>query len=291
MAIHYYNLFSSEWSSGNFGDDINPFLLNKLLDASVLTSSDVCVIGIGSILNHDNAELVSQYRRKVVFSTGTGYGKPLTDLDDSWDIVCVRGPNTAEIMGLPPSKAICDGAILLSDYFDPVVESKRNGIVFIPHIRTHWGTGKALRLICDGLGWRYLAPDSPAEDFIDVVRNASLVMTEAMHGAILADTMRVPWIPADLHYHNNFKWRDWFLSIEQDYHCNSLFPKLWNPKESAVIGRLKYPYQKWKMKRLQRQMKSISENCIPSLSSQELLDRRKVQLREKLDYINQTYSI
>lgn len=290
MAIHYYDLFSSQWSSKNFGDDINPFLLRKLLDPSIIASSDVCVIGIGSILNRDNADRVSQYRRKVVFSTGTGYGESLKNLDDSWDIACVRGPNTAEIMGLPSSKAICDGAILLSDYFDPIVESKRGGTVFIPHIRTHWGTGKALQPICDDLGWRYLAPDALAEDFIEVVRSASLVITEAMHGAILADTMRVPWMPVALHQHNDFKWRDWFLSIEQDYHCNFLLPKLWNPKKSAVIGRLKYPYQKWKMNRLARQLRSLSEECMPSLSSKGLLDRKKVELREKLDYINQTYS-
>lgn len=291
MAIHYYDLFSSQWSSKNFGDDINPFLLRKLLDPSVIARSNVCVIGIGSILNHDNAKRVSEYRRKVVFSTGTGYGEALKDLDDTWDIVCVRGPKTADIMGLPATKAICDGAILLSDYFDPIVESKRDGIVFIPHIRTHWGTGKALRLICDNLGWRYLSPDRQAEDFIEVVSRARLVITEAMHGAILADTMRVPWIPVALHQHNDFKWRDWFLSIEQDYHCNFLLPKLWNPKESAVVGRLKYPYQKWKMSRLAVQLGSIALECAPSLSSEELLDSRKVQLREKLDYINQTYSV
>lgn len=289
MAIHYYKLFSENWSSRNFGDDINPFLLGKLLAPSVLASTDVCVVGIGSILNRDNAQQVSHYRRKVVFSTGTGYGEALKDLDDSWDVVCVRGPKTAELLGLPPSTAICDGAILLSDYFEPVAESKRSGTVFIPHIRTHWGTGKALRAICDDIGWRYLAPDIAAEDFIEAVRSARLVMTEAMHGAILADTMRVPWIPVGLHFHNEFKWADWFQSIGQEYSCNELLPKLWNPKKTA-FGRLKYPYQQWKMGLFGRHIKALAETCVPSLSSEELLAQKKVQLREKLDYINNTYA-
>lgn len=289
MAIHYYNLFSESWSSRNFGDDINPFLLGKLLAPSVMTSTEVCVVGIGSILNHDNAKLVSQYRHKVVFSTGTGYGEPLKDLDESWDIVCVRGPKTAKLMGLPLSAAICDGAILLSDYFDAVAEAKRSGTVFIPHIRTHWGTGVALQAICENLGWRYLAPDVAAGDFIDGVRSARLVMTEAMHGAILADTMRVPWIPVGLHFHNAFKWADWFQSIGQEYSCNGLLPKLWNPKKTA-LGRLKYPYQQWKMGLLSRHIKDLAETCAPSLSSEELLVRKKAQLREKLDYINNTYA-
>lgn len=290
MAIHYYDLFSREWSSKNFGDDINPFLLKKLLHPSIVTSDEVCVIGIGTILNKDNAEKVSHYRRKVVFSSGTGYGEALTDLDDSWDITCVRGPNTARLMGLPSAKAICDGAILLSDYFEPIEESKRNGIVFIPHIRTHWGVHECLRPICDELGWRYLTPDIPAEDFIEAVSSATLVITEAMHGAILADTMRVPWIVVALHNHNDFKWRDWFLSIEQDYHCHFLAPKLWNPNKAPVVGRLKYFYQKWKMSRLQQQISCIPQNCTPSLSSEKVLNLKKAQLRDKLDYINQTYS-
>ena len=36
-----------------------------------------------------------------------------------------------------------------------------------------------------------------------------------MHGAIVADALRVPWIPARLYGHfMEFKWRDWTESIE-----------------------------------------------------------------------------
>lgn len=251
----------------------------------------MCVIGVGTILSRVTAERVSGYRRKVVFSTGTGYGEVPDELDDSWDFACVRGPKTAEAMGLPSSNAVCDGAILLSDYFEPVEESKRSGIVFIPHIRTHWWAGEALRPICDNLKWNYLTPDLPAEEFIDGVKNARLVITEAMHGAILADTMRVPWVPVAMHQHNEFKWEDWFLSIDQDYYCNFLFPKLWKRKKSGLVRKLKYPYQKLKMYRVQRQLMRISRECTPSLSSEQVLREKKAQLRQVVEYINQTYSV
>lgn len=289
MAIHYYDFFTTEYGSQNFGDNINPFLLNELLEPSIISSADVCVIGIGTILSERTAGLVDHFSRKVVFSTGTGYGPP-PPLDDSWDIACVRGPRTAEALGLPASKAVCDGAVLLADYFKTTPRSQRRGVVFIPHLRTHWWAGHALSRISNSLGWRYLTPDLPAEEFIDGVRSASLVVTEAMHGAILADTMRVPWIPVAMHQHNEFKWSDWLLSIEQPYQCEALNPKLWNPKKSMVISLLKYPYQKWKISTVKGQLRELSKKVSPILSSEELLERKKVQLRDAVAYINKRYA-
>lgn len=289
MAIHYYEVFTREYGSRNFGDNINPFLLGKLLSPEVLNRNDVCVVGIGTILSERTAGLVSHFPRKVVFSTGTGYGN-LPPLDDSWDIACVRGPKTAEILGVPQSKAICDGAVLLSDYFDKVPQALRSGVVFIPHIRTHWWCGQALEPISKSLGWHYLTPDLPAEEFIDGVRKASLVVTEAMHGAILSDTMRVPWLPVALHQHNEFKWKDWFLSVEKPYQCEQLAPKLWNLKRNKVVAQLKRPYQKWKMTRVKTQLQRLLNNTPPVLSSEDVLERRKAQLREVVRDINRRYS-
>lgn len=289
MAIHYYDVFTQEYGSQNFGDNINPFLLEKLLAPELLNSKDVCVIGIGTILSKRTAGLVAPFPRKVVFSTGTGYGD-LPSLDDTWEIACVRGPKTAEILDLPPSKAVCDGAVLLSDYFDTVPETQRSGIVFIPHIRTHWWAGQALGYISDKLGWRYLTPDVPAEQFIDVVSRARLVVTEAMHGAILSDTMRVPWLPVALHQHNEFKWRDWFESVELSYQCEHLQPKLWNLKEEKATARLKWPYQQWKMARVRMQLQQLVTDAEPVLSASDVLEVRKVRLREIAFEINKLYA-
>lgn len=289
MAIHYYEVFTNECGSQNFGDNINPFLLGKLLSPEVVSSDEVCVVGIGTILSERTAGLISHFPKKVVFSTGTGYGH-LPELDDSWDIACVRGPKTAAILGLPQSLAVCDGAVLLSDYFDTVPEDRRSGIVFVPHIRTHWWCGEALEPISRSLGWRYLTPDLPAEEFIDGVRNARLVVTEAMHGAILSDTMRVPWLPVALHQHNEFKWEDWFLSVDMPYQCEHLTPKLWNPKRNKAIASLKWPYQKWKMKRVKVQLQCLVDSASPVLSDDEVLERKKFQLREIVNEINRKYS-
>ena len=289
MAIHYYDEFPSRFSSRNFGDDLNPFLLGQLFSSSVLASKEVCILGVGSILNRRNAELVGSYRNKVVFSSGAGYGEFATDLDDSWEFACVRGPHTAKAMGLAESSGICDGAVLLSDYYKPKPVRQRRGIVFIPHIKTHFATGRVLADISSELGWRYLTPDKAMEDFIDGVRSASLVVTEAMHGAILADTMRVPWIPIAMHQHNEFKWRDWLSSIEQPYTCSFIKPSLWNPSGKSIKSGLKKPYQCWKMKQVKRNLLSL-QSKMEILSKDDVLERHKLRLKEKVAFINQKYS-
>ncbi|TYX27701.1 hypothetical protein FCG76_028230, partial [Klebsiella pneumoniae] len=71
-----------------------------------------------------------------VFSSGVGYGYPPVNFgDDNWNILCVRGPLSAKILGLDKNKAITDGAALLNtlDEFKPLPENERKGIIFIPH--------------------------------------------------------------------------------------------------------------------------------------------------------------
>lgn len=37
-----------------------------------------------------------------------------------------------------------------------------------------------------------------------------------MHGAIVADAYRIPWIGVDMYGINKFKWQDWMLSLGLD---------------------------------------------------------------------------
>jgi succinoglycan biosynthesis protein ExoV len=51
-----------------------------------------------------------------------------------------------------------------------------------------------------------------------VLSEARLVVTEAMHGAIVADTLRIPWIPVVCSPEiATFKWRDWTASLDLPY--------------------------------------------------------------------------
>src|SRR3546814_7754189 len=91
------------------------------------------------------------------------------------------------MMKVDASKAVCDGAVLLSDYYDIVPAAKRERVAFVPHVNTTWAIGRGLREICGELGLAYVSPDLPRDEFVREISRSDLVLTEAMHGAILAD--------------------------------------------------------------------------------------------------------
>ena len=291
MAIFYYSDFSKRCSSGNFGDDINPFLLGRLFSKSIINSEDVCLVGVGTLLNDHNIELLQGYRQKVVFSTGAGYGNLTTRLDNSWDLVCVRGPKSAKQLGISSNKAICDGAVLLSEFYRIVPESERDiDRIFIPHLKSHWAGGQAIRKAAEASGFMYLPPDCNADHFIDLVSRAKLVVSEAMHGAILADTMRVPWFPVSIHEHHRFKWEDWFLSVGMPYYSRTLRPLIWDLPGGSFKAYLKKPYQKLKTDLLKRQFVGIADGAVGLMSDSDVLHHKKQSLLEQVAWINESYA-
>ena len=295
MALHYYRDFALKHGSRNFGDDINPWFLSRLFRPDIIESDRICLVGIGTILNDLNAERIGHFERKVVFSTGVGYGKVTPPFDDSWDFACVRGPRSAKLLELAPEVGICDGAVLLGDLYPAKPSAAREGVVFIPHVLTGWLCGKGLRRICDDLSIDFLTPDVPFESFIERVGSARLVITEAMHGAILADTLRTPWVPISFLHHQQFKWQDWFESMALPYDCRMMRPIFWDrgrggekPAKAFVRG----IYQRALMlrTRAKRSLRGILREATPFLSADAVLADRKRRLMERVGYINETYS-
>lgn len=75
MAIFYYSGFSKIYQSSNFGDDVNPILMNNLFDSSLVKSRDVCIMGVGTLINKDNIISITTLKRswcsRPVSVTGT----------------------------------------------------------------------------------------------------------------------------------------------------------------------------------------------------------------------------
>ena len=210
MKVHYYKT-----AAGNFGDDLNEWLWHDLLPGVFDDNEECRFAGIGTIIS----SALPPAKKWIVFSSGVGYGVPPANFgNESWNILSVRGPLTAHVLGLPKEKAITDGAALLSTLpeFQPVPEAERKGVIFIPH-HDALKTGQ-WEEACRRAGVEYISPQGDAKTIINRIRHAKLILADAMHAAIIADAMRVPWVPlVSSSQINTFKWLDWTQTINQHY--------------------------------------------------------------------------
>ena len=204
----------------NFGDELNACLWDRLLPAGFLDEDeDELFIGIGSILWDD----YPSHARKYVLGSGYAGYKPAPDVHDgSWDVVFVRGPRTAQRLNLPSDKAICDSAILLRA-LDLPAPAQQIDVGFMPHYesldRGLW------REACRLAGVTLIDPTAPVEEVIASLRGTRLLVTEAMHGAIVADALRTPWVAAlPINPGHHAKWQDWAGALSLDVRAHALRP-------------------------------------------------------------------
>jgi succinoglycan biosynthesis protein ExoV len=221
----------------NFGDDLNRWLWSRLLGCSLDVDDGTLILGIGTVISQ---ALIPSAKKYIVLSSGIGYNAPPAGFGGSeWEILSVRGPLTAEVLQLPPEKAIIDGAALLRllPECKPLPASERAGIVFMPHFASlplgNW------KQVCEIAGIEFLDPLADSQKTVQRIRKAKLVIADAMHAAIVADALRVPWIPVVLSpQSNSFKWLDWTLSLSLPYNPTTLPPS--TLLESIRCGSLRF---------------------------------------------------
>ncbi|PKG51830.1 polysaccharide pyruvyl transferase family protein [Olleya sp. 1-3] len=219
------NLIYYKSEKGNFGDDLNLWLWPKIFGPSFFDNNDeVAFFGIGSILieNSDFIEKAKKFKQKVIFGTGVRSINEKFYFDDSWDIRFLRGPYSSLKLTNTLSKFVSDGAyflMLLPEYNTYLSLPKQHDIGFVPYFKSidkvNW------QQICDQLGWKLILPtNGDVEQFMIEISSCKTIISEAMHGCILADALRVPWkrLRFNAHLHegekvSEFKWNDWLLSI------------------------------------------------------------------------------
>ncbi|TCQ02116.1 polysaccharide pyruvyl transferase family protein [Sphingomonas sp. PP-CC-3A-396] len=209
-------------STANFGDDLNALLWPQVLPADVMAADDIALFGIGSIFAQKYADPKRLAAKRVfVFGSGAGYA-PLPDDWTGWNIEAVRGPLTAKLVGLP-SKGITDAAVLLASIPNLVPPAPRDEILYMPHFTSTFGGN--WEKVCRHAGIRYVNPMGQPEEILNAFARAKLVVTEAMHGAIVADTLRIPWVPvASSGEILPFKWLDWCRSLNLRYEPRTIPP-------------------------------------------------------------------
>lgn len=204
----------------NFGDELNEYMWPKILPPGFLDNDySELFVGIGSILEGGK---YPDTAKKHVFGSGyAGYGRPPV-LDENWNIVFVRGPRTAARLGLAKELAIADSAIMLRAFSRPAAE-RDIPIAFMPHYQSlDWGLwGK----VCELANIRLIDPRDSVESILDRLSRTQLLVTEAMHGAIVADALRTPWISAKpIWSAHHDKWLDWAEALSIDLKQEELQP-------------------------------------------------------------------
>jgi succinoglycan biosynthesis protein ExoV len=205
----------------NFGDELNCWLWPKLIPELLDEDASVRFLGIGSILY----DTLDPDALKVVFGAGFGgYTKP-PHLDGRWFVYFVRGPRTARALGLDPKLGLGDAGTLIRAAMPPPV-AKRYRISFMPHYEgLAYGTWPEAAAQA---GLHLIDPRWPVETVIDHILASESLVCEAMHGAIVADALRIPWIAAQpIMRSNRAKWHDWADTLGLTLHMVELRPSSW----------------------------------------------------------------
>ncbi|WP_299106670.1 polysaccharide pyruvyl transferase family protein [uncultured Winogradskyella sp.] len=283
----------------NFGDALNPFIFENYLGDNFSETGDVKLIGIGTILGLKKIEAL-----KIVFSSGATkgndgtYGKaPL--IDESYDVFCVRGPKTAELLGINNSYAVCDGAYLLNDFYDFSVKKKYK-YAYMPHHKSE-DMYRELKKVFADLGIKFISPADPYKKVLKELAQSEKVITDAMHGAIVADAFRVPWIPTKGYpFINDFKWGDFTSSMEitnfkfnqlPKLHDISFFEKIIKDKiKIAFIAKFLAPIvSKFRVHSYKRKIQQIIKADQFYLSNDKIIESKVAQLKNKLEALKIKY--
>ena len=196
-------LYRWRGETSNFGDELNTLVWPSLLPGFFDDDPAARFLGIGSVLDRRHADPVL----KIVAGSGYAGYQRKPSLDDTWVIHWVRGPRTAAMLGLPPNLALGDPATLLPSALGLSTGGSQE-IAFMPHFESaKWG---AWRQAAEIAGLRLIDPREPAPAILQAIGACRLLLSEALHGVIVADALRVPWIAvrpqARIH---RAKWHDW----------------------------------------------------------------------------------
>jgi succinoglycan biosynthesis protein ExoV len=184
----------------NFGDELDTVLWPQLLPNFFDDNPAELFLGIGSVLE------VRHHATAMKLVAGAGYGgyRALPVLDANWVVHWVRGPRTARLLGLPEAVGLGDPAMLL----DAPRNSSARSVGFMPHFeslaRGAWVEAAS------AAGVTLIDPRGDPVAILAAIGNCRVLLSEAMHGVIVADALRVPWVAlwplAPVHRQ---KWYDW----------------------------------------------------------------------------------
>lgn len=259
----------------NFGDELGPWLWERLLPGAFDEDGDQLFVGIGTLLNNR----LPRASRIVVFGSGVGYGDAPPARDPSWSIYCLRGPLSAQVLQVSPSLAITDPGALVQRFFPtPDDRQVKHRFSYMPHWRYACDDWER---VCESIGFGYIDPRRGVDEVLAAIRQTGVLIAEAMHGAIVADALRVPWIPVrSARAILDFKWRDWCASLGLDYAPQRIVAALPVSSQPTAARRAKH---KARLCAAAARLLTVSLLSRPRLSGDSTLEGRLDALESTLD--------
>ncbi len=224
-------LISYHGRTPNFGDDLNACLWPALAPDLFDGNSEDGFLGIGTVIGMP----VPGIRTLHVFGSGIGNNRLDRWRDQAVRYWCVRGPISARLLGVSADLAITDGAVLtpLVHGF-PAMGAGGGGTVIVPHWQTLDHPGWPA--VAAETGFELIDPRADPRLVVERIARADLVLAEAMHGAIIADTYGVPWIAfATSKNFGSTKWVDWAMSLGLEFDLTPIPPP--SPCQVLAFGR------------------------------------------------------
>lgn len=275
MHIYYFHGFKGKH---NFGDELNSWLWNKLVPKIKTKGNSSSIVAIGTLLNKQRMSSLKSSKKIAIFGSGTGYGI-YPQKQNNWKIYFVRGPKTANALGISNKFALTDAAVLVRKIIKPadVEKSKRYHISYMPH----WNSSiPEWQSLCQKLDIHFIDPTDDSKKIIKQISKSEMLVAEAMHGAIVADALRVPWRPVISQGNPDvihFKWQDWCSSLQLEYK-----PYRISTHGKLIKGRNIF---KWRYKYYlaRKELKKIIKTYNPILSKDEIFFEKYNQVLDKLE--------
>jgi len=196
-------------SKPNYGDALNPFLAPRVFGNIFDDDDRVQMLFIGTMIRRE-----ARCDREIIIGAGAGYQRGQHVMKDR-TVFCVRGPLTCKTLGIDTELAAIDPAITLSRY---VPAGSPAGPSFMPHHHSHSLAEKHLRRACGEVGLDYISPLDDVETVTRQISASSVLITEALHGSVVAESYGVPWIPVIFSSKVlEVKWKEFCLTIGNEY--------------------------------------------------------------------------
>lgn len=260
---------------GNFGDDLNAWLWPRVLGDVLDDDARVAFVGIGTLLNDALPERCGHPHLHIVFGSGVGYAQPLRlQPRETFRIEALRGPVSAQRLGVDPGLALVDPGLLLRR-FAPPRDRPGRGVGFMPHVEQAMANGPLWRRVCERARITYIDPRDPIEAVLDALGSIELLLSEAMHGAIAAEALGVPWIALRLSRDVlQLKWIDWCASLRLTYAPVTLQAPPQAEREAVIAS-------------LAAWLQTVPRSAPPQQASPARSEALLIRLEERLDRFRQ----